>query len=122
VLHVIYLVFNEGYLGNERRFLDACNLSGEAIRLGRLLVELLPEPEAMGLLALMLLHKQACFANDTGGRDDLAEDQDRSLWDQAQIAEGVELVESALASIDLGRTHFRPRSLPYTPRPRAPLR
>jgi RNA polymerase sigma-70 factor (ECF subfamily) len=83
--------------------LTRADLSGEAIRLGRLLVELLPEPEAMGLLALMLLHEARRASRTTpAGEMILLEDQDRSLWDQAQIAEGVELVESALASHRFG--------------------
>ncbi len=79
------------------------DLSGEAIRLGRLLVELLPEPEAMGLLALMLLHEARHASRTTpSGEMILLEDQDRSLWNRAQIEEGVELVESALSSHRFG--------------------
>ena len=103
VLHVIYLVFNEGYLASSGASLTRADLSGEAIRLGRLLVELLPEPEAMGLLALMLLHEARRSSRTTpSGEMILLEDQDRSLWDRAQIEEGVELVERALASHRFG--------------------
>jgi RNA polymerase sigma-70 factor, ECF subfamily len=103
VLHVIYLVFNEGYLASSGPSLTRADLSGEAIRLGRLLVELLPEPEAMGLLALMLLHEARRASRTTpDGEMILLEDQDRSLWDRAQIDEGVELVERALVSHRFG--------------------
>jgi RNA polymerase sigma-70 factor (ECF subfamily) len=103
VLHVIYLVFNEGYLASSGESLTRADLAGEAIRLGRLLVELLPEPEAMGLLALMLLHEARHSSRTTpAGEMILLEDQDRSLWNRAQIEEGVELVESALASHRFG--------------------
>ena len=103
VLHVIYLVFNEGYLASSGALLTRADLSGEAIRLGRLLVELMPEPEAMGLLALMLLHEARRRSRTTpSGEMILLEDQDRSLWDRAQIEEGVELVERALASHRFG--------------------
>jgi RNA polymerase sigma-70 factor (ECF subfamily) len=99
VLHVIYLVFNEGYSASAGDALTRPDLSGEAIRLTRLLVELLPEPEAMGLLGLMLLHESRRAARvDANGDLILLEDQDRSLWNRAQIAEGMALVERALAS------------------------
>ena len=103
VLHVIYLVFNEGYLASAGPDLMRESLSAEAIRLGRLLVELLPEPEAIGLLALMLLH-EARRAGRTSSAGDLIllEDQDRSLWNREQIQEGVMLVERALTSRRIG--------------------
>jgi RNA polymerase sigma-70 factor (ECF subfamily) len=103
VLHVIYLVFNEGYLASTGPDLTRESLSAEAIRLGRLLVELLPEPEAMGLLALMLLHESR-RAGRTSSLGDLVllEDQDRSLWNREQIREGVALVERALKSRRIG--------------------
>ncbi|MEO8909877.1 MAG: DUF6596 domain-containing protein [Gemmatimonadaceae bacterium] len=103
VLHVIYLVFNEGYLASTGTSLTREDLSAEAIRLGRLLVELLPEPEAMGLLALMLLHEARRPARASrAGELILLEDQDRSLWDRAGIREGVDLVERALTSRRIG--------------------
>ena len=96
VLRVVYLVFNEGY-----RFRH--DLSGEAIRLGRLLAELLPDPEVLGLLALMLLHDSRRAARlSVEGDIVLLEEQDRSLWDRDEIAEGVALVERALASRRVG--------------------
>ncbi len=99
VLHVIYLVFNEGYSASSGDAVTRADLSGEAIRLGRLLLELLPEPEVMGLLALMLLHESRRAARTSPEGDlILLEDQDRSRWNRAQIAEGVALVERALAS------------------------
>jgi RNA polymerase sigma-70 factor (ECF subfamily) len=103
VLHVIYLVFNEGYLASAGPELMRESLSAEAIRLGRLLVELLPEPEAVGLLALMLLHeaRRAGRASSLGDLI-LLEDQDRSLWNREQIHEGVALVERALTSRRIG--------------------
>jgi len=103
VLHVIYLVFNEGYFASSGTSLTRHDLSGEAIRLGRLLVELLPEPEAEGLLALMLLHESRRAARTSGdGQLVLLDVQDRSLWDQGQIAEGSRLVTRALASRRFG--------------------
>ena len=103
VLRVIYLVFNEGYAASSGASLTRHDLSGEAIRLARLLVELLPEPEAMGLLGLMLLHesRRAARASPTGDLV-LLEDQDRSLWKREIIAEGTALVERALASRRIG--------------------
>jgi RNA polymerase sigma-70 factor (ECF subfamily) len=99
VLRVIYLVFNEGYSASSGPSLLRHDLSSEAIRLGRLLVELLPEPEVSGLLALMLLteSRRAARATETGELI-LLEDQDRALWNREQVAEGVGLVERALAS------------------------
>ncbi|HEX5497887.1 MAG TPA: sigma-70 family RNA polymerase sigma factor, partial [Thermomicrobiales bacterium] len=99
VLHVIYLVFNEGYSASAGDALTRPDLSGEAIRLTRLLTELLPEPEALGLLALMLLHESRRAARSAPNGDlILLEDQDRSRWNRAQIADGMALVEQALAS------------------------
>ena len=103
VLHVVYLVFNEGYSASSGESLTRADLSGEAIRLGRLLVELLPEPEAMGLLALMLLHESRRAAR-TGptGELILLDDQDRARWSRELIAEGTALVERALGSRRIG--------------------
>jgi RNA polymerase sigma-70 factor (ECF subfamily) len=99
VLRVIYLVFNEGYSASSGEQVTRHDLSTEAIRLGRLLVELLPEPEAQGLLALMLLHDSRRAARTSPDGDlVLLEDQDRSLWNRAQIAEGVRAVEQAFSS------------------------
>jgi RNA polymerase sigma-70 factor, ECF subfamily len=103
VLHVTYLVFNEGYAASSGATLTRPDLSSEALRLGRLLVELLPEPEAIGLVALMLLHEARRPARTTAeGEIVLLEEQDRSLWNRDQIAEGVRLVEQALASRRFG--------------------
>jgi len=103
VLHVIYLVFNEGYSASSGASLTRPDLSAEAIRLGRLLVELLSEPEAAGLLALMLLHDSRRAARTSAaGELILLDDQDRSLWNRDQIAEGAALVERALASRRFG--------------------
>lgn len=103
VLRVIYLVFNEGYAASSGDTLTRHDLSGEAIRLARLIVDLLPQPEAMGLLALMLLHESRRAAR-TQTSDDLIllEDQDRSLWNRELIAEGSALVERALATRQIG--------------------
>jgi RNA polymerase sigma-70 factor (ECF subfamily) len=103
VLRVVYLVFNEGYAASSGASLTRHDLSGEAIRLARLLAELLPEPEAMGLLALMLLHesRRAARASPTGDLI-LLDDQDRSLWNRELISEGTALVERALSSRRIG--------------------
>ena len=103
VLRVVYLVFNEGYSASSGESLTRHDLSGEAIRLGRLLVELLPEPEVVGLLALMLLQesRRAARTSPTGDLI-LLEDQDRSLWNRDRIAEGLALVERALTSRGFG--------------------
>jgi RNA polymerase sigma-70 factor (ECF subfamily) len=103
VLYVVYLVFNEGYSASAGDSLTAPDLCTEAIRLGRLLVELLPEAEAIGLLALMLLHDARRGARTTSEGDVvLLEDQDRSLWDRDRIAEGIALVERALTTRRFG--------------------
>jgi RNA polymerase sigma-70 factor, ECF subfamily len=103
VLRVIYLVFNEGYSASAGASLTRHDLSGEAIRLARLLVELLPEPEAIGLLALMLLHESRRAARTSADGDlILLEEQDRSLWNREQIAEGVALVERTLSTRRIG--------------------
>jgi RNA polymerase sigma-70 factor (ECF subfamily) len=103
VLRVIYLVFNEGYAASSGASVMRHDLSAEAIRLGRLLIELLPEPEALGLLALMLLQDSRRAARTSkSGELILLDDQDRSLWDRDQIVEGTRLVERALSSQRLG--------------------
>ena len=103
VLRVIYLVFNEGYAASSGATLTRHDVSAEAIRLGRLLVELLPEPEAIGLLALMLLHESRRAARTSpSGEVVLLDDQDRSKWDRGQIAEGIALVRRALSSRRFG--------------------
>jgi RNA polymerase sigma-70 factor, ECF subfamily len=103
VLRVVYLVFNEGYYASSGAVLTRHDLSSEAISLGRLLVELLPEPEALGLLALMLLHDSRRAARTSpSGELILLDDQDRLLWNRDQIAEGLTLVERALASRQVG--------------------
>ncbi|HEX6133356.1 MAG TPA: RNA polymerase sigma factor [Longimicrobiales bacterium] len=103
VLRVIYLVFNEGYAASSGAALTRHDLSGEAIRLGRLLVELLPEPEAQGLLALMLLQESRRAARTTATGDIvLLDEQDRSAWNRPMIEEGIALVEQALRSRRFG--------------------
>jgi RNA polymerase sigma-70 factor, ECF subfamily len=106
VLHVVYLVFNEGYSASSGASLTRHDLSGEAIRLGRLLIELLPEPaepEALGLLALMLLHESRRAARtSSAGELVLLDEQDRARWDRELIAEGSALVERALRSRRFG--------------------
>lgn len=103
VLRVVYLVFNEGYSASFGPSLTRADLSGEAIRLGRLLVQLLPEPEVTGLLALMVLHESRRPARTSAtGNLVLLEQQDRSLWNQTQITEGIAFVERALSSKRIG--------------------
>jgi RNA polymerase sigma-70 factor (ECF subfamily) len=103
VLRVIYLVFNEGYAASSGASLTRHDLSGEAIRVTRLLTDLLPEPEPRGLLALMLLHESRRAARVSPSGDlILLEDQDRSLWNRKAIAEGTALVERALSSRRIG--------------------
>jgi RNA polymerase sigma-70 factor, ECF subfamily len=103
VLEVVYLVFNEGYSASSGASLTRADLSGEAIRLGRLLLELLPEPEATGLLALMLLQESRRAARTSPAGDlILLEDQDRSLWNREYITEGLALIQQSLASRRFG--------------------
>jgi RNA polymerase sigma-70 factor (ECF subfamily) len=103
VLHVVYLVFNEGYSPSSGEALTRHDLSEEAIRLGRLLVELLREPEVIGLLALMLLHESRREARSTTSGDVVLLDaQDRSLWNRVKIEEGMALVQQALTSRRFG--------------------
>jgi RNA polymerase sigma-70 factor (ECF subfamily) len=103
VLRVIYLVFNEGYSASSGPSLTRHDVSGEAIRLGRLLVGLLPEPEAVGLLALMLLHESRRTArSSTAGELILLDEQDRTLWNRELVSEGAALVERALLSRRFG--------------------
>jgi RNA polymerase sigma-70 factor (ECF subfamily) len=103
VLHVIYLVFNEGYSASSGTALTRADLSSEAIRLGRLLADMLPDPEVRGLLALMLLHESRRPARTSAtGELVLLEQQDRSRWNRQYIAEGVTLVEQALSSRRFG--------------------
>jgi RNA polymerase sigma-70 factor (ECF subfamily) len=103
VLRVVYLVFNEGYSASSGATLTRHDLSGEAIRLGRLLTQLLPEPEALGLLALMLLHESRRAARSSpSGELILLNDQDRSLWNREYFTEGLALVERALSSRRFG--------------------
>jgi RNA polymerase sigma-70 factor (ECF subfamily) len=107
VLHVVYLVFNEGYSASSGSSLTRHDLSVEAIRLGRLLLELLPEPEAMGLLALMLLHESRRESRTSAaGELILLDDQDRTTWNREMIAEGLALVDRAMRS-----RHFGPYTL-----------
>lgn len=102
-LQVVYLIFNEGYAATQGPSLTRVDLCAEAIRLGRLVVDVLDEPEALGLLALMLLHEARHATRvDAAGNLVLLEDQDRSLWDRRRIAEAQVLVERALASRRVG--------------------
>jgi RNA polymerase sigma-70 factor (ECF subfamily) len=126
VLLVVYLIFNEGFSAET----TGAELSREAIRLGRLLLGLLPEPEVMGLLGLMLLHESRRAARTSSDGDlILLEQQDRSLWNRDQIAEGISLTESALRSRRSVRTlckrplrPFTPKVPPWPPRTGARLR
>lgn len=103
VLHVVYLVFNEGYSAASGAEVTRAELTGEAIRLGRLLAELQPEPEVLGLLGLMLLHESRRAARTSAtGELILLENQDRARWNREQIAEGVALVEKAVSSQRFG--------------------
>jgi RNA polymerase sigma-70 factor (ECF subfamily) len=103
VLHVVYLVFNEGYSAAAGAEVTRAELTGEAIRLGRLLAELQPEPEVIGLLALMLLQESRRAARTSpAGALILLDHQDRALWNREQIAEGLALVEKALSSRRFG--------------------
>jgi RNA polymerase sigma-70 factor (ECF subfamily) len=103
VLRVIYLVFNEGYSAAAGAEVTRAELTGEAIRLGRLLTDLQPEPEVIGLLSLMLLQESRCAARTSPtGELILLDNQDRALWNREQIAEGVALVEKALNSRRFG--------------------
>jgi RNA polymerase sigma-70 factor (ECF subfamily) len=103
VLRVVYLVFTEGYAASSGPSLVRADLSAEAIRLGRLVMELVPEPEVAGLLALMLLHESRRAARTSAeGELVLLDDQDRSLWNRDQVAEGLALVEQALSSRRFG--------------------
>src|SRR3989454_7693583 len=99
VLRVVYLVFNEGYSASSGASLTRHDLSSEALRLGRLIMQLLPEPEVIGLLALMLLQESRRVARTSPSGDlVLLEDQDRSLWNRDYIGEGLTLIERALSS------------------------
>src|SRR5437899_9957743 len=99
LLRVVYLVFNEGYAASCGGSVTRHDLSGEAIRLGRLLVELLPEPEAMGLLALMLLQESRRAARSgPDGSLIVLDEEDRTLWNHELIAEGLQQVQRALQS------------------------
>jgi len=103
---VVYLVFNEGYSASSGESATRADLSGEAIRLGRLLLELMPEPEVRGLLALMLLHESRREARATpDGELILLDEQDRSRWNRKLIEEGVALTRAALST---------PRAGPYS--------
>jgi RNA polymerase sigma-70 factor (ECF subfamily) len=103
VLHVIYLVFNEGYSASTGESVVRQDLCAEAVRLGRLVVELMPDAEAIGLLGLLLLHDSRRAARNAVARElVLLQEQDRSLWNREQIAEGISLVERALGSRRVG--------------------
>ena len=103
VLHVVYLVFNEGYSASSGALLTRADLSAEAIRLARLLVELLPQTEVLGLLALLLLQDSRRAARTSAdGELILLDDQDRSLWNRQQIAEGTAIVQQTMSSGEVG--------------------
>jgi RNA polymerase sigma-70 factor (ECF subfamily) len=103
VLSVVYLVFNEGYSASSGDSVTRADLSGEAVRLARLILQLLPDPEVTGLLALMLLHESRRVARtDANGDIVLLEDQDRTLWDHDCIKEGIALVRQSLATKRFG--------------------
>ena len=103
VLSVVYLVFNEGYSASSGDSVTRADLSGEAVRLARLILQLLPDPEVTGLLALMLLHESRRVARtDAKGDIVLLEDQDRTLWDHDCIKEGIALVRQSLATKRFG--------------------
>lgn len=113
VLQVVYLVFNEGYAASSGESLTRADLSGEAIRLGRVIAELLPEPEVLGLLALMLLQESRRAARATAsGELVLLEDQDRSLWNRDQVVEGLKLVREALSQSGIARAALLKESAP----------
>ena len=123
VLQVIYLVFNEGYSAAAGAEVTRAELTGEAIRLGRLLTDLQPEPEVLGLLALMLLQESRRAARTSpSGELILLENQDRSLWNREQIAEGVALLERALKSRRFGTYTCRLRLRPFMRRRNRSLR
>ena len=103
VLRVVYLLFTEGYAASFGEELTRPNISSEAIRLGRLLVELLPEPEVLGLCAMMLLHESRRDARMSDGEPVLLDDQDRTRWDHALIEEGTRLAERATAGATVGQ-------------------
>ena len=121
---MIYLIFNEGYAATEGPSLTRADLCAEAIRLGRLVVELLDEPEALGLLALMLLHEARRAARvDAAGDLVLLEDQDRSLWDRGADRRGAGPDRAGAGPRDAsGPTSCRRPSRRFTPRRRAPAK
>lgn len=121
VLQVIYLVFNEGYSASTGTSLTRADLSGEAIRVGRLLVELLPDPEALGLLALMLLHDSRRQARTSASGELVRlDEQDRALWDRGLIVEGSAWSSGPWPAAVSGPTPCRRPSSRCTPRRRAP--
>jgi RNA polymerase sigma-70 factor (ECF subfamily) len=103
VLRVVYLLFTEGYAASFGEELTRADITGEAIRLGRLLAELLPEPEVLGLCGLMLLHESRRSARMNDGEPVLLDDQDRACWDRALIEEGARLAERAMAGPTIGQ-------------------